>query len=110
MGGQKGGKGGKGGKGKKGKGKWAYGDQDVIRILIKRYTAIDLLNALIFALGVVVNPKTKGKGKKGKGKGKNKGGGKPSKPVGKPPSGGRPPVGGRPPIAKPIGGGKKRPR
>jgi hypothetical protein len=91
MGGQKGGKGGKGGKGKKGKGKWAYGDQDVIRILIKRYTAIDLLNALLFALGVVVNPKTKGKGKKGKGK--KKGGSKPPKPVGKLRSGGRPPIG-----------------
>lgn len=90
MGGQKGGKGGKGSKGKKGKGKWAYGDQDVIKILIKRYTAVDLLNALIIALGVVVNPKGKGKGKKGKGK--KKGGGKPPKPVGKLRSGGRPPI------------------
>lgn len=97
MGGQKGGNGGKGGKGKKGKGKWAYGDQDVIKILIKRYTAVDLLNALIIALGVVINPKGKGKGKKGKGKGKNKGGGKP----GKRPFGGNAPAGGgRPPIAK----------
>jgi hypothetical protein len=64
-----------GGKGKgKGKGKGGGGGytglQDVVPVILKRQTAIDLLNALIIALGVVPQPKKK------KGKGKKKGGGK----------------------------------
>jgi len=38
----------------------------VIQIILKKYTAIELLNALIIALGIV----PPGKKKKGKGKGK----------------------------------------
>ena len=45
-----------------------------MKLVIKRYTAIDLLNALIVALGVVLTPKGKKKKKtKQKGKGKKKG-------------------------------------
>jgi len=40
----------------------------VIQIILKKYTAIELLNALIIALGIV--PPGKKKKKKGKGKGK----------------------------------------
>jgi hypothetical protein len=38
----------------------------VIQIILKKYTAVELLNALIIALGIV----PPGKKKKGKGKGK----------------------------------------
>ena len=53
-----------------------YGSDEVVAIVLKKYCAVELLNALIIALGVVPpGGKSKGKGK-GKGKGKDpKGGG-----------------------------------
>jgi len=40
----------------------------VIQIILKKYTAVELLNALIIALGIVPpGKKKKGKGKGGKG-------------------------------------------
>jgi len=45
----------------------------VIQIILKKYTAVELLNALIIALGIVPpGKKKKGKGKGGKGKGGKK--------------------------------------
>jgi hypothetical protein len=46
----------------------------VIQIILKKYTAVELLNALIIALGII--PPGKKKKKKGKGKGKGGKGGK----------------------------------
>ena len=68
-----------------------YSPQDTVAIILERETAVDLLNALIFALGVVPSQK---KQKNGKKKG---GGGK--KYVPKKPYGGKPTAktyGGRP--------------
>jgi hypothetical protein len=45
----------------------------VIQIILKKYTAVELLNALIIALGII--PPGKKKKKKGKGKGKGGKGG-----------------------------------
>jgi hypothetical protein len=45
----------------------------VIQIILKKYTAVELLNALIIALGIIPPGKKK---KKGKGKGKGGKGGK----------------------------------
>lgn len=82
-----------------------YSPQDTVAIILKRETAVDLLNALIIALGVVPSPWQKGKGKK-----KNGGGTKypPKKPAypGKP-------TGGKTDRVKPTGtkswGGKPKP-
>jgi|GEM_PF-5986195 len=63
----------KGKKGKKDKND-KYTAGGVVNIILKRYTATELLNALIIALGVVTDDKKKKK-KKGKGK-KTDGGGK----------------------------------
>ncbi|MCI0589999.1 MAG: hypothetical protein L0Y67_00055 [Gammaproteobacteria bacterium] len=92
-----------------------YGKQDVVAIILKRYTAIDLFNGLIIALGIVPIGKKKGKGKKDGGGGYPYGNKPPggSKPPGgrKPPAGGKPPGGGkRPGGGKPPSGRKKRPR
>ena len=57
---------GKGGKG--GKGDSKYEITDVVAVILKRPVAIDLLNALVLALGVMPPGKKKAKGKK-KGKG-----------------------------------------
>ena len=64
MGGKTSGDGGKGGKGKKGgKGDSKYTVPGVVAVILKQQTAVDLLNALILALGVA--PYDKKKGKKG---------------------------------------------
>ncbi|MGH8543257.1 MAG: hypothetical protein ACREX3_06420 [Gammaproteobacteria bacterium] len=80
-----------------------YGKQEVVAIILKRYTAVDLLNALIIALGIVPIGKKKGKGKKDGGGGYPYGGKSPGGV--KPPGGGKRPGGGKPP-----GGGKRGPR
>ena len=64
-----------------------YSPQDTVAIILKRETAVDLLNALIIALGVVPSPWKKGKGKKKNGGGKKYPPTKPpyrGKPTGKP--------------------------
>ena len=94
-----------------------YGSDEVVSLILKKYCAVELLNALIIALGIVPPP-GKGKGKGGKG-GKGGGGGggypyggtppapgRPPAPTGKPPAPGRPPAG-KPPGGKPLGGSKK---
>ena len=62
-----------------------YGSDEVISVILKKYAAVELLNALIIALGIVPPP--------GKGKGKGGGAGYP--------------YGGKPPGGKPLGGSKK---
>jgi len=47
-----------------------YSPQDTVAVYLKYETAVDLLNALIIALGVVPYQKKKGKGKKKDGGGK----------------------------------------
>ena len=89
------------------------GVQDIVTIVLKRYTALELWRALAIALGVVTQPKKKkGKGKKKGGGGKKYDGSKPKggKPPGggKPPVGGKPPGGGKPPVGKSLGGGKPK--
>jgi hypothetical protein len=74
-----------------------YSPQDTVAVILKRETAVDLLNALIIALGVAPYAKTKGKGKKKDGGGKKY---SPTKPYGGKPTGTRT-YGG-----KPTGGGK----
>jgi hypothetical protein len=46
----------------------------VIQIILRKYCAVELLNALIIALGIVPPGKKKGKGKGGKGGKGSKGG------------------------------------
>src|SRR2546426_796724 len=70
-----------------------YGSDEVIQIILKKYCAVELLNALIIALGIVP-PGKKGKGKGGKGGG---GGGYPYG-GGKPPTPGKKPPAPRPPA------------
>lgn len=91
-----------------------YSPQDTVAIILKRETAVDLLNALIIALGVVPSPWKKGKGKKKDGGGKKY-------PPKKPPYPGKPtgtksygkPTGGKTYRVKPTGtkswGGKSKP-
>jgi hypothetical protein len=43
-----------------------------VQINLRKYCAVELLNALIIALGIVPPPGKKGKGKGGKGGGKPK--------------------------------------
>jgi len=47
-----------------------YNPLDTVAVYLTRQTAVDLLNALIIALGVVPSPWKKGKGKKKDGGGK----------------------------------------
>ena len=99
--------------GKTGKG-GQTGTQDVVAVILKRQTAVDLLNALIIALGIVVPKKGTGKGKKKKGGGGKKydggkkygGGGKKTGGGGKKTGGGGKKVGG----GKPTGSVKPRAR
>lgn len=78
-----------------------YSPQDTVAIILKRETAVDLLNALIIALGVVPSPSKKGKGKK-------KGGGGKKYPPKKPPYPGKP-TGTKTYRVKPPTGGKPKP-
>ncbi len=90
-----------------------YSPQDTVAVILKRETAVDLLNALIIALGVAPYAKTKGKGKKKDGGGKKY---SPTKPYGGKPSGtktyGGKPTGGKTYRVKPTGtkayGGKPK--
>src|SRR5260370_41131138 len=61
-----------------------YSPQDTVAIILKRETAVDLLNALIIALGIAPYANTKGKGKKKDGGGKKY---SPTKPYGRKPTG-----------------------
>ena len=93
-----------------------YSPMDTVAVYLTRQTAVDLLNALIIAVGVVPYPKTKGKGKK-----KDGGGAKyspkkppyPGKPTGTKSYSGKPTTGGKTYRAKPTGtkswGGKPKP-
>jgi hypothetical protein len=92
-----------------------YSPQDTVAIILKRETAVDLLNALIIALGVVPSPWKKGKGKKKDGGGKKYPPKKtpyPGKPTGTKTYGGKP-TGGKTYRVKPTGtkswGGKPKP-
>ena len=51
-----------------------YPDGEMVQLNLRKYCAVELLNALIIALGIV--PPGKKKKKKGKGKGKGGKGGK----------------------------------
>ena len=80
-----------------------YSPQDTVAIILKRATAVDLLNALIIALGVVPSPYKKGKGKKKDGGGKKYPPTKnPGKPTGTKTYGGKP-TGGKTYRVKPAG-------
>src|SRR5260370_20074963 len=91
-----------------------YSPQDTVAIILKRETAVDLLNALIIPLGIVPYGKTKGKGKKKDGGGKKYSPKKPypGKPTGTKTYGGKP-TGGKTYRVKPTGtkswGGKPKP-
>lgn len=80
-----------------------YSPDDTVAVYLRRQTAVDLLNALIIAVGYVPYPKTKGKGKKKDGGGKKH---SPTKPYPKP-------TGGKTYRVKPTGtkswGGKPKP-
>ena len=90
-----------------------YNPQDTVAVILKRETAVDLLNALIIALGVVSSPWKKGKGKKKDGGGKKYSPKQPyrGKPTGTKTYGGKPT--GKTYRVKPTGtksyGGKPKP-
>jgi hypothetical protein len=90
-----------------------YSPQDTVAVYLKQETAVDLLNALIIALGVVPSPYKKGKGKKKNGGGKKYSPKEPyPKPTGTKTYGGKP-TGGKTYRVKPTGtkswGGKPKP-
>ena len=92
-----------------------YSPQDTVAVILKRETAIDLLNALIIAVGGVPSPWKKGKGKTKDGGGKKYPPKKPpysGKPTGTKTYGGKP-TGGKTYRVKPTGtkswGGKPKP-
>src|SRR6266849_1674591 len=91
-----------------------YNPLDTVAVYLTRQTAVDLLNALIIAVGFVPYPKTKGKGKKKDGGGKKYSPKKPyPKPTGTKSYGGKPTGGGKTYRVKPTGtkswGGKPKP-
>jgi hypothetical protein len=73
-----------------------YNPMETVAVYLTKQTAVDLLNALIIAVGYVPYPKTKGKGKKKDGGGKKH---SPKKPYPKP-------TGTKSYDGKPAGGGK----
>jgi hypothetical protein len=80
--------------------------EDSVAIRIKRQTALELLNALVIALGIP-QPYYDGKGKKKDGGGKKYNGAKkPDKLVSKPT--GAKPTGTKPTGTKPTGGAKSK--
>ena len=85
-----------------------YGSDEVVAIIIKKYNAVELLNALIIALGIVRLPVRK-RGVRAAVAGAYPYGGKPPAP-GRPPAPGKPPGSGRPrlrPWWETLGGGGK---
>src|SRR6266849_6033450 len=97
-----------------GRGGGKYNPLDTVAVYLTRQTAVDLLNALIIAVGFVPYPKTKGKGKKKDGGGKKYSPKKPyPKPTGTKSYGGKPTGGGKTYRVKPTGtkswGGKPKP-
>ncbi len=79
-----------------------YGSDETVKVNLKKYCAVELLNALIVALGIVPPPGKKGKGGKGGGGGGGYGGGKTPTPGKKPPTPTKQPPAPTPPPPRPA--------